>query len=294
MPREKLSVDLAAYAKINLFLDIEGTREDGYHLLSMVNAKISLHDTVSCTLTLKPRIELSCSDPALPIDEKNMAYQAAARFREQSRMGRGVSIHIEKKIPVGAGVAGGSSDAAAVLFALNQLTYDLVPPVALREIAQGIGADVPFFLENGVCVCSGIGERVVSIPLEKSSDELPVYGVLCSPAESVSTPLAYRLWDEHKKPKHSNSRNLIQALIQRRWNEIPDHMFNAFEIVIFERYPVIREAYRIFCEASSTAPRLTGSGSNLFGLYPSEAEAMRVADRLRKQQLTANVFYLVF
>jgi len=294
MPREKLSVDLAAYAKINLFLDIEGTREDGYHLLSMVNAKISLHDTISCALTTKPRIELTCNDSTLPTDEKNMAYQAAARFREQSRLNRGVSIHIEKTIPVGAGLAGGSSDAAAVLLALNQLSYDLVPPVVLKEIAQGIGADVPFFLENGVCVCTGIGERVVTIPLERDSDEPPVYGVLCSPAESVSTPLAYRLWDERREATHSNSRDLIQALIQRQWNRIPDFMFNSFEVVIFEHYPVIRDAYRIFCDVSPTVPRLTGSGSNLFGLYASEAEAKAVAERLREKRLTAVVFYLVF
>lgn len=293
MQRDKASIDIAAYAKINLFLDIEGTREDGYHLLSMVNAKISVQDTITCTLISKPIIELTCNDAALPVDGKNMAHQAAARFCERSRMSKGAAIHIEKRIPVGAGLGGGSSDAAAALVALNQLAPDPVSPALLHEIGQGIGADVPFFLEDGVCVCTGIGERVVRVPMVKDFEEPPVYGVLCSPAESVSTPLAYRLWDQAKKSEHSNSQNLIQALTKQQWDQLPSYLFNSFEPVIFEQYPIIFDAYRIFEKASPTAPRLTGSGSNLFSLHTSKTEAEKVAGVLRENALNSQVFYLI-
>ncbi|MBN2327662.1 MAG: 4-(cytidine 5'-diphospho)-2-C-methyl-D-erythritol kinase [Candidatus Omnitrophica bacterium] len=294
MPNEKSSVNIHACAKINLFLDIEGRREDGYHLLSMVNARISLHDVATCALVEKPRITLTCSDPSLPTDERNTAYQAAFRFREQARLQQGVSIHIDKKIPVGAGLAGGSSDAAAVLLALNQLADHPLSTDALREIAAGLGADVPFFFEEGICFCSGIGERIAPLQISKSPSDAPVYGVLCSPDESVSTQTAYRLWDEYENPAHSSPQNLIDAITRKKWDEVPACMFNTFESVVFAHYPVVEEAYRKFAAASPTPPRMSGSGSNLFSIHAGESEANAVVDKLRNQGLTASVFHLLY
>ncbi len=293
MPREKLSIELRSYAKINLFLDIEGTREDGYHLLCMVNAKISLHDLVSCSLTQKPQINLTCSDLHLPTDERNMAYQAAARFREQTHLSKGMRLHIEKKIPVAAGLAGGSSNAATVLQALNQLTYDQIPNAVLAEIGTGIGSDVPFFLEPGICVCRGIGEKVVPVSFPTLPKEPPLYGVLCSPAQHVSTPTAYRMWDELSHPSHASVQPLLDDLMQKNWSSIPSHLFNAFEPVIFKEYPEIHRCYQLFQDHSPTPPRLTGSGSNLYSLHTSEAEARTVAAALQKLGLAIHVFYLI-
>ncbi|MGC9328756.1 MAG: 4-(cytidine 5'-diphospho)-2-C-methyl-D-erythritol kinase [Candidatus Hinthialibacter sp.] len=293
MPNEKSSLTIQAYAKINLFLDIEGTRSDGYHLLRMVNARISLHDVVSCALDENPCVTLTCSDPSLPADERNTAYQAASRFRELARFQPGVSIHIEKKIPVGAGLAGGSSDAAAVLLALNQLAGYPLAPDALRSLAAGLGADVPFFFEQGICLGSGIGERISPLPVSKSPSDARVYGVLCSPGESVSTQTAYRLWDEFDDPVHSSPENLIQAITQKKWDEAPGFMFNTFEPVVFAHYPLVHDAYQKLAAASPTPPRMSGSGSNLFSLHVHQSEANGVAEKLQKQGLTASVFHLM-
>ncbi len=293
MPREKQSIESASYAKINLFLDIERIREDGYHDLSMVNAKISFHDTITCSLTTKPGIVLTCSDPDLPTDENNMAYQAAQRYCDQSRISKGVIIHIEKRIPKGAGLGGGSSDAATVLLSLNKLTYDQVSQAVLKEIAVGIGADVPFFLEPGLCVCSGVGDRVVSIHLAQNVKKPPLYGVLCSPDEEVSSKIAYNQWDELKVQKHSSARRLLNAMTMQDWGRIPNYLFNSFEQVVFKKYPVVKKAYKNFCKASPTPPRLTGSGSNLFSLHTSEAEAEEVSRKLREFDLKTNVFYMI-
>ncbi len=293
MPREKLSIESASYAKINLFLDIERVREDGYHDLSMVNAKISFHDTITCSLTAQPGITLTCSDPDLPTDENNMAYQAVQRYCDQSRISKGVILHIEKRIPKGAGLGGGSSDAATVLLSLNELTYGRVSRVALKEIAIGIGADVPFFLEPGLCVCSGVGERVVSIHLAQSFEQHPLYGVLCSPTEEVSSKIAYNQWDCLETQKHSSARKLLNALTLQDWGRIPHYLFNSFEQVVFKEYPVVKSAYKKFCKVSPTPPRLTGSGSNLFSLHTSEAEAEEVARKLAELDLIANVFYMI-
>ncbi len=293
MPREKLSVELSSYAKINLFLDIVGIREDGYHLLQMVNAQISLHDTIRCTLILKPQIVVSCNDSSLAVDESNTAYRAAARFREQSRFFKGIMIHLEKRIPMGAGLGGGSSNAASVLRALNQLTYDRIPLSALQEIARGLGADVPFFLESGICLCSGIGEKVIPIPTRTSPEEIPLYGVLCSPDQHVSTQIAYRLWDQLKRPIHSSAHPLINALMENDWEKVPSAMFNAFEPVIFEEYPEIGKAYAMFESLSPTAPRMTGSGSNLFSLHTDKNEAEEVARKLNEKGLRSTEFHLM-
>ena len=293
MPREKQSIESASYAKINLFLDIERIREDGYHDLSMVNAKISFHDTITCSLNAKPGIVLTCSDPDLPTDENNMAYQAAQRYCDQSRISKGVILHIEKRIPKGAGLGGGSSDAATVLLSLNKLIDNRVSRIVLKEIAVGIGADVPFFLEPGLCVCSGVGERVVSIHLAKGFEDPPLYGVLCSPAEEVSSKIAYSQWDNLTEQKHSSARKLLNALTMQDWGRIPHYLFNAFEQVVFKEYPVVKSAYKQFCKVSPTPPRLTGSGSNLFSLHTTQAEAEEVARKLTELDLRTNVFYMI-
>nr|HQH72245.1 4-(cytidine 5'-diphospho)-2-C-methyl-D-erythritol kinase [bacterium] len=195
-----MNLELPSPAKINLFLDIIGVRDDGYHRLTMVNAKVSLHDTIACSVSESPGIVLTSSGSRIPLDQSNTAYKAAMRFQEQFNRPLGVRIHIEKRIPQGAGLGGGSSNAATVLTAFNRLTGDRESLESLRRIGARIGADVPFFLYEGCCLCEGIGEQVAPLLVPKSTEEPPIHVVLCHPLEHVSTPRAYQQWDLFEQP----------------------------------------------------------------------------------------------
>ncbi len=284
-------IRLNAYAKVNLFLNITGVRDDGYHDLVMVNAKISLYDDVICSLTNAPEIELVCSESNLPTDETNTAYKAAERFIRQTKAAPGARVHIRKRIPQGAGLGGGSSDAAAALIALNQLAKLPLTTPELSRIAEGIGADVPFFLEKGCCYVAGVGERVMGLVAAKRPENMGV--VVCSPCDGVSTHGAYGLWDKAGKVEAKSPKPLIQALVNGDWDEIPKLMYNAFEPVIFEANPAVADAYTTFKKHSPTKPLLSGSGSNLFSLHPTINDAEPVAHALQKAGLAAHTYELI-
>ncbi len=287
MMEKPIIKEYSAHAKINLFLNIEGVRDDGYHTLTMVNAQIGLSDRLTVEVVLKPGINITCDNPSVPLDESNTVYKAATRFMEQHNQENGVKIHIAKKIPKGAGLGGGSSDAAAVLSALNELTGYCLPKEELMEIGAGIGSDVPFFFANGCCVCRGIGERIEPIEIADSPETPPLYAVVCSPQAEISTPCAYRQWDELKHPKNQDAQPLIDALKNRQWDRIPGLLFNSFEQVIYDEYPEVNAAFQTFRDLSPTMPLLTGSGSNIFSLHASEKEATRVSQELLKNGLSA-------
>ncbi|MDP8242742.1 MAG: 4-(cytidine 5'-diphospho)-2-C-methyl-D-erythritol kinase [Candidatus Hinthialibacter antarcticus] len=284
-------IRLASYAKVNLFLNITGVRDDGYHELDMVNAKISLHDDIICSLTNAPEIELVCSESTVPADETNTAYKAAERFILQTKVTPGARVHIRKRVPHGAGLGGGSSNAAATLIALNQLAkYPLSMP-ELSKIAEGIGADVPFFLEQGCCYVAGVGERVMGLVAAKRIDRMGV--VICSPAEGVATHGAYGLWDKSGKIEQKSPKPLMQALVNGDWDTIPKLLYNAFEPVIFDAYPVVAKAYKDFKKISPTKPLLSGSGSNLFSIHPTLDEAEPIALAMQKAGYDAHAYELI-
>ncbi|MEW6236113.1 MAG: 4-(cytidine 5'-diphospho)-2-C-methyl-D-erythritol kinase [Candidatus Omnitrophota bacterium] len=274
------TIQLRAHAKINLYLDILGIQKDGYHQLDMVNAKLSLHDLITCTLIPQRTIELTCNHSSIPTDSRNTAFQAASRFLEQTRTKSGVCIHIDKRIPHGAGLGGGSSDAAVVLQAMNLLTNMRLPPEKLTQIAAGIGADVPFFLKEGCCYVGGKGEKVVKISTHISLMTSPLFVVLCSPSVHISTKEAYALWDRSETKTHSQPAALIQSLNGGQRDSLPNHLFNSFEAVLFPAHPAIRQANDVFASLSPTKPLLTGSGSNLFSLHGCRTEAEDVRGRL--------------
>ena len=159
------AVTRTAPAKINLGLDITGTRADGYHLLETVFQAVSIADTVTVALTESPEITLTCDVPAVPCSPKNIAWKAAQRYREAAGLQSGVQIQILKRIPMEAGMGGGSTDGAAVLLALQELTGNALPQEKLLEIAVSLGADVPFFLYGGTAYGAGIGEKLEPLPL---------------------------------------------------------------------------------------------------------------------------------
>lgn len=278
-------------AKINLFLSIRGVRDDGYHLLDMINAKVSLHDEILIDRTDSPGVVLSCSDPTVPVDERNTVHKAASRFLTKTNADYGVSIHIEKRIPHGAGLGGGSGNAGSVLAALNNSAPAPLARADLMHIAESIGADVPFFLEPGCCFVGGVGEDVQ--PLRVPSETAPLSVVIVSPDEAVSTRDAYSLWDQYSDRETRDPDPLLNVLREGRLGAVAPLLFNSFEAVIFPRYAIVQKTYRVFCELSPTPPRMTGSGSNLFSLHESDDEALRVAESLTARSIRAQAHRLI-
>lgn len=285
------SITKPSYAKVNLFLDILQLRDDGYHDLCMVNSKISLHDAITCTVDEGDGIVLTSNLDDIPLDEKNTAFKAAQRFLDQANLQKKVQIHMEKSVPHGAGLGGGSSNAAVVLQILNELTDGPLSLKQLCEIGVGIGADVPFFLYERACQIYGIGESITE--LEYETPTMQPYVVLVSPSVHVPTGKAYGLWDAAENPLHMDVDAIFGCIQQQRFDELHNHLFNSFEPVIYQAFPQIGQVYQDFCEICPTKPLLSGSGSNLFAVLNEESEAERVMAILSKRGYAAQVCRLL-
>lgn len=262
-------ITLSAYAKINLTLAITGRREDGYHTLETVMQRISLADTVSVEKTLEG-ISIQCSDPKLPCNEKNLCWKAASAYLAQAGLRRGVRIELWKAIPDGAGMGGGSADAAAVLEAMKRL---FPADVDLCSIAETIGADVPFCLKADTAFCHGIGTELQAIPFP---DKKRLYCVVAKSCEGVSTPRIYSLYDQmlgQDAPRVSRVRELTAALEKRDLPLAFSLMQNDLELPAFRLMPEICACKAAMLEHGAQAAMMTGSGSAVFGLFSDRSAA---------------------
>lgn len=261
-------IELAAPAKINLFLRVLGKRPDGYHQLETWMQKLDFGDSVTLRLTGDGRIRLDCSDSSLPQGEGNLAWKAAALFFSRSvcrGKGEGVAIHIEKRIPVAAGLGGGSSDAGTVLRGLNRLHGGEFTEEQLSSMALLLGADVPFFVtSHDAVVAGGVGEEM--LPLRS----LEGYGiVLVNPGFSVSTRWVFEnlgLTTEMKESKLASFRKDAFALLARR------ELANDLESVTLARYPELSEIKTELVEAGAETSLMSGSGPTVFGLFPDASK----------------------
>lgn len=268
---------LDANAKINLFLDITGRCPNGYHTLTGVMQSVSLADCVTVEITrgATDEVHLSCSDPALPTDRGNLAFRAAELFlnaaKETARPPLSVRIHIEKNIPYPAGLAGGSTDAAAVLRGLNHLTGDMFPPDALEALGARLGADVPFCIRGGTCITEGIGDILTPCPALPACDIL----IACA-GEGVSTPEAYRALDAAfggfaenlYRPHLDELDRLLASLGDGSLRGVGEHSFNLFESVILPRHSTAGRLFDSLRAGGAVCARMSGSGPSVFGLLP--------------------------
>lgn len=277
------AVTRTAPAKINLGLDIIGTRADGYHLLETVFQAVSIADTVTVALTESPEITLTCDVSAVPCSPKNIAWKAAQRYREAAGLQSGVQIQILKRIPMEAGMGGGSTDGAAVLLALQGLTGNALPQEKLLEIAVSLGADVPFFLYGGTAYGACIGEKLEPLPLF-STDCL----VIAKGTAGVSTAQAYGAIDALQNPKHPPVQQLRKALeAGGTAAEIAPLCGNLFELAVeLEEVQQIRST---MLEQGALCSVMTGSGAAVFGLFPNRESAESACAVLRKQVPFAEV-----
>ena len=276
-------VTVEANAKINLTLDILGKRPDGFHEVAMVMQTIGLHDTLVMEKTERD-IELSINVPWLKADEKNLAWRAAELIRQEYGLEGGVRIELTKRIPVAAGLAGGSADAAAVLKGMNDLYGLQLDEEKLCELGARLGSDIPFCIMGGTMLATGRGEV-----LTRLSDMPETWVVLAKPRISVSTAWAYQNYDEQGADCHPDNEAIKQAIDRGNRKAVAGLLCNVLESVTIKKYDVIAEYKQMMLDKGAMASMMSGSGPTVFGLAKSREQAEAIADVLR-QETNADVF----
>jgi 4-diphosphocytidyl-2-C-methyl-D-erythritol kinase len=272
---------LSSPAKINLALRIVKKRADGYHELRTILQKISLYDEIELRLTSQQGISVTTDDPSIPSDSGNLAYRAAQIFLQSAHIEAGISIHIRKNIPAGAGLGGGSSNAAAVLTGLNKLTGSPLTDTALRKLGLMLGADVPFFIyTNNTARAGGIGERLSPVTIEKSLWFIVIY-----PGFSVSTAWAY----QNYKILTNDIKHIRLPCSIKDSNQVLSFLVNDLEQVVFEHYPEVKTTRDDLIRAGAIGSLMSGSGSSVFGIFPDREQAQKALS-----QLTPSPFKRVF
>ncbi|MFB3895542.1 MAG: 4-(cytidine 5'-diphospho)-2-C-methyl-D-erythritol kinase [bacterium] len=265
---------LKAYAKVNLFLEIVARRDDGYHELETILQTISLHDELE--LAPQPeKISITCNLPYLPIDERNLAYRAAKLVKEKTGTNQGVGIKLNKQIPVGAGLGGGSSDAAAVLLGCNRIWGSNLSDSDLVELGMQLGMDVPFFLHGGTALAVGRGERIIQQLPTPALELIIVY-----PNFPVPTASVYKNLDIRSRTSKQESTKLLSALQLGNVIKIAGLLFNRLEVSTFKLHPQLTKIKDILIHEGCLGALLSGSGSALFGIAQNNQSADLISRKL--------------
>jgi 4-diphosphocytidyl-2-C-methyl-D-erythritol kinase len=268
-------VTIKCPGKINLSLDVVGIREDGYHLLKTIMQNISLFDEVTVKKT-DGDINLYCNNGHVPCNSSNTAYKAASLIIDKYNIKAGVDIIIEKRIPVAAGLAGGSTDAAGVIKAMNELFELGMSDWDMMEVGIKIGADVPFCILESTALAEGIGEVLTSLsPIED------VWCVLAKPDISISTMEVYTKLKIDEIPKHPNTLKLQEYIEKKDIHNIAQNMINVLETVTIKENPVIFDIKNIMMEFHALGSLMSGSGPTVFGVFEDKLAAERCYHRLK-------------
>ena len=254
-----------AFAKLNLTLDVLDKRPDGYHDIKSVMQTISLRDDIQLDIDTGKPWCLECTEAGIPTDETNLAWKAAKVYLEATgRTVDGLRIHIKKRIPVEAGLGGGSADAAAVLRALNKHFGEPLSILALAELGAQVGSDVPFCVMCGTAMVEGRGERLRKLP-----DMPDCVFVICKPPFSVSTPELYKKIDAAAIPKRPDQQAMESALIAGDLGRVAENLYNVFDPVVTADHLELNYIKSILNSYGSVGYLMTGSGSAVFGIMPS-------------------------
>ena len=270
------TIFLKARAKINLNLDVIGKLENGYHVVEMVMQQIDLYDNI-CLTKKESGLSIETTCDYIKDDDSNIAYKAAALLMKDYSAIKGVHIHIEKLIPVAAGLAGGSSDAAAVLMGLNKLYALGISEDELMNYGVQLGADVPFCILGGAAIAEGIGEKLTPI---KGLEEQWV--LIAKPPISVSTQEIYTNYSVEYIRKDRPFKQLLEAVNTSNLSILSTLMFNALEVVTFERYSIVEKLKRKVQETGAVATMMSGSGPTVFGLYKSYDKGCKALKHIKK------------
>lgn len=269
-----MEVKVLAPAKINLSLDVLSKRADGYHNISTVMQTVDLYDTITITDNESGTVTISCNCEGVPCDDSNICAKAAYRFFDYCKTDvKGIHIDIDKKIPTQAGLAGGSSDGAAVILGMNNMFGTMLKPAEMREIGEKVGADVPFCLEGGTKLCTGIGTVIKKVASFRC-DSI----VICKPdTVSVSTADAYKKVDA-LNPHACYTDEMVKALFSRDMFMISTTIFNDFELAL--QIPEVNEIKGIMLKSKARGAGMSGSGSAVFGVFTSSRRAKKCYDEL--------------
>ena len=271
-------INLKARAKINITLDVTGVRDDGYHELKMIMQTVELYDGVYIKKIEKPIIKLKSNLEWLPKDERNLAYRAAALIREKYGIKEGVYIELRKAIPVAAGLAGGSSDCASVLYGMNKL-FDLgISRKILAEIGLTLGSDVPYCLMRGTALAEGRGEILTRLPSCPKA-----WVVLAKPPMGLSTAAVYKAIDRAKEIYHPNTEAVIEAIKDNDLHRMARNLSNVLETVSMEMCPMVGEIKRRFMETGAIGSLMSGSGPTVYGLFESRKIAQSSAETIKEE-----------
>lgn len=272
-----MDITVSANAKINLYLNITGRREDGYHNIETVMHSVDLRDSVKVSLDNSGKIILTCDKPYIPTDEKNIAYKAAALFLHETGKKSGVRIEIKKRIPVGGGLGGSSTDGAAVLSALNYLSGNPFSDDELILFSSRLGADVPFCLKKGAALCSGIGDKITPLPALKNA-----FAVIVKPPFSLGTKDMYDRFDafgaEKQPPDISKVTSALKLGDQKL---LCKTLYNAFWNAAKQLNPEITRYTSALEQSGAEGVSMSGSGSCVFGLFNSMKKAETVKELLK-------------
>lgn len=280
-----------AYAKINLGLDVLRRREDGYHEVKMVMQTISLHDVLTFEETEQAGIVLVTNDrPELPEDaQDNLVYKAANLVRETFGIDQGVRITLEKNIPIAAGMAGGSTDAAAVFHGLNELWGLSMSTERMQELAVRLGADIPYCIMGGTALSEGIGEKLTPLPSPPDAVVL-----IAKPQISVSTKYVYENLHADRLQQHPDIDGMVAAIREGSLLGITERMENVLETVTQTAYPVIGQIKELMRKEGAMNSLMSGSGPTVFGIFDNKEKAEAAGQRIRESRLSDEVFVTAF
>lgn len=276
---------LRAMAKINLGLDVIRKREDGYHEVRMIMQTIRMYDVLDIRKKQNPGISLSTNLPYVPSDERNLVYKAAKLLMDEFDIKEGLSMRLSKSIPVAAGMAGGSSDAAAAFVGVNRLFRLGLSQEELMERAVRIGADVPYCIMRGTALAEGIGEKLT--PLSAMPEG---YVLIGKPGINVSTKTAYENLKLDAVEKRPDIDGMIQDIQNKDLYSMTEKMVNVFEPGLMEKYPVIGEIRDFMEERGALKAMMSGSGPTVFGIFDSKEKMNAAVAALRKTGLAKTVF----
>ena len=270
-------ISLKALAKINLGLDVVRRREDGYHEVRMIMQTIYLYDRLDIKRTKEPGIQIQTNLSFLPVNENNLIYKAAKLLMDEFSITDGVSVKLDKRIPVAAGMAGGSTDAAAMLFGMNRLFSLGLTKRQLMERGVQIGADVPYCIMRGTALAEGIGEELSPVLIAK-------------PSISVSTRFVYQNLKLDDTTIHPDIDLLIEDIKVENLHDIAAHMGNVLETVTIPNYPVIDEIKKHMLSHGAVGAMMSGSGPTVFGLFDDEDTAKKAYKAMRSSHLARQVY----
>jgi len=278
-----------ANAKINLGLDVLRRREDGYHEVKMIMQMVDLYDTLTFESREDEEIHIHTDNGKLPCDEHNLIYKAAmVLFRETGKR-IGADIILEKRIPIAAGMAGGSTDAAAALLSFNEMMGQPLSKEKLQEIAVRVGADVPYCILGKTALSEGIGEVLTPLPAPPRA-----HLVIAKPDIDVSTAFVYQNLRLHQLERHPDIDGMVKALQEGDLRGITDRMENVMETVTVPAYPIIGEIKEICRKEGALNALMSGSGPTVFGIYEDREKAQKAAERIKEKNLSQEVFVTGF